>query len=74
MPMMIEAQFLALTNRAAVTWTREFQQHLNNSTEALSQQLKRVADGATLTDDNSSRNLTRAAGPMAATPTSSAEA
>lgn len=72
MPMMIEAQFLALTNRASVTWTREFQEHLNNSTEAISQQLKRAADGATLTDDNSSRNLTKAAGPMGpATPTAS---
>lgn len=70
--MMIEAQFLALTNRAAVTWTREFQEHLNNSTEAISQQLKRAADGATLTDDNSSRNLTKAAGPMGpTTPTAS---
>ncbi len=64
MAMMIEAQFLALTNRAAVTWTRDFQEHLNNSTEAISQQLRRAADGATLTDENSSRNLTRAAGPM----------
>ena len=70
MPMMIEAQFLALTNRAAVTWTREFQQHLNNSTEALSQQLKRVADGTTMTDSNVSRNITKASGEMAPTPTS----
>jgi hypothetical protein len=70
-PMMIEAQFLALTNRASVQWTREFQQHLNNSTEAISQQLKRVADGTTLTDDNSSRTFTKAAGPMAAAPTTS---
>jgi hypothetical protein len=62
--MMIEAQFLALTNRAAVTWTRDFQEHLNNSTEAIGQQLRRAADGATLTDENSARNLTRAAGPM----------
>lgn len=67
MPMMIEAQFLALTNRAAVTWTRDFQEHLNNSVEAISQQLKRVADGSTTTDDNGSRNLTRAAGPMSST-------
>jgi uncharacterized protein YPO0396 len=70
MPMMIEAQFLALTNRASVQWTREFQQHLNNSTEAISQQMKRVADGSTLTDENSSRNLTKAAGPMAPAPSS----
>lgn len=74
MPMMIEAQFLALTNRAAVTWTREFQQHLNNSTEAISQQMKRVVDSTTLTDDNGSRNLTKASGPMAPTPTTSSEA
>jgi hypothetical protein len=70
MPMMIEAQFLALTNRAAVTWTREFQQHLNNSTEAISQQMKRVVDSTTLTDDNGSRNLAKASGPLAAAPTS----
>jgi hypothetical protein len=70
MPMMIEAQFLALTNRASVQWTREFQQHLNNSTEAVSQQMKRVADGTTLTDDNTSRNLTKASGPMAPAPSS----
>lgn len=70
--MMIEAQFLALTNRAAVTWTRDFQEHLNSSTEAISQQLRRTADGTTLTDENSSRNLTRAAGPMGPTPTSPA--
>lgn len=72
--MMIEAQFLALTNRAAVTWTRDFQEHLNLSVEAISQQLKRAADGTALTDDNSSRNLARAAGPMApaaTTPTAS---
>ena len=71
MPMMIEAQFLALTNRASVQWTREFQQHLNNSTEALSQQLKRAADGATITDDSSSRNLAKASGSIAQTPTAS---
>lgn len=70
MPMMIEAQFLALTNRASVQWTREFQQHLNNSTEALSQQLRRAADGASLTDDNSSRNLMKASGSIAQAPTS----
>ena len=64
MPMRIEAQFLALTNRASVTWTREFQQHLNNSVDAISQQLKRVADGSAATDDNGRRNLTKAAGPM----------
>ena len=68
MAMMIEAQFLALTNRAAVTWTREFQQHLNNSVEAMSQQLRRVADSSATTDDNGRRNVTRAAGPMTPTP------
>ncbi len=67
--MMIEAQFLALTNRAAVTWTRDFQEHLNLSVAAISNQLMRAADSASLTDDNSSRNLARAAGPMAPTAT-----
>ena len=67
MPMMIEAQFLALTNRASVTWTREFQQHLNNSVEAISQQLRRAADSSTMTDDSGLRKVTRASGPMAPT-------
>ena len=64
MPMMIESQFLALTNRAAVQWTKEFQQHVNNSVATFRDHLRTTANTAQLTDDNSATNVTKAAGPM----------
>jgi hypothetical protein len=64
MPMMIESQFLALTNRAAVQWTKEFQMHINNSIDTFRDHLRRTANSAQLTDDSSASNVTKAAGPM----------
>ena len=64
MPMMIESQFLSLTNRASVQWTKEFQQHANNSINTFRDHLRTTANTAQLTDDNSATNVNRAAGPM----------
>jgi hypothetical protein len=64
MPMMIESQFLSLTNRASVQWTKEFQQHINNSINTFRDHLRTTANTAQLTDDNSASNVNRAAGPM----------
>jgi flagellar hook-basal body complex protein FliE len=64
MPMMIESQFLALTNRAAVQWTKEFQQHVNNAIDSFRDHLRSAANTARMADDNSANNVTRAAGPM----------
>ena len=64
MPMMIESQFLALTNRAAVQWTKEFQMHVNNSMDTFRDHLRKTANTAQLTDDNSAGNVNKAAGPM----------
>ena len=64
MPMMIESQFLSLTHRAAVQWTKEFQQHINNSLDTFRDHFRTTANTAQLTDDNSATNVTRAAGPM----------
>ena len=64
MAMMIESQFLALTNRAAVQWTKEFQTHVNNAIGTFRDHLRMTANTAQLTDDNSAGNVTRAAGPM----------
>lgn len=64
MPMMIESQFLSLTNRASVQWTKEFQQHVNNSINTFRDHLRTTANTAQLTDDNSASNVNRAAGPM----------
>jgi hypothetical protein len=64
MPMMIESQFLSLTNRASVQWTKEFQQHVNNSINTFRDHLRTTANTAQLTDDNSATNVNRAAGPM----------
>ena len=64
MPMMIESQFLSLTHRAAVQWTREFQQHVNNSVTSFRDHLRTTANTAQLTDDNSATNVNKAAGPM----------
>ena len=64
MPMMIESQFLSLTHRAAVQWTKEFQQHINNAVDTFRDHLRTTANTALLTDDNSAGNVTRAAGPM----------
>lgn len=64
MPMMIESQFLSLTHRAAVQWTKEFQQHVNNSVGTFRDHLRTTANTGRLTDDNSATNVTRAAGPM----------
>jgi hypothetical protein len=62
--MMIESQFLSLTNRASVQWTKEFQQHVNNSINTFRDHLRTTANTAQLTDDNSATNVNRAAGPM----------
>ena len=64
MPMMIESQFLSLTNRAAVQWTKEFQQHINNAVDSFRDHLRLTANTAQLTDDNSASNVTKASGPM----------
>jgi hypothetical protein len=64
MPMMIESQFLSLTNRAAVQWTKEFQQHINNSLDGFRDHLRTTANSAQMTDDNSASNVNNAAGPM----------
>lgn len=64
MPMMIESQFLSLTNRASVQWTKEFQMHVNNSINTFRDHLRTTANTAQLTDDNSATNVNRAAGPM----------
>ena len=63
MPMMIESQFLSLTHRAAVQWTKEFQQHINNAIDGFRDHLRSTANTAQLTDDNSASNVTNAAGP-----------
>jgi hypothetical protein len=64
MPMMIESQFLALTNRASVTWTKEFQQHINNAIDGFRDHLRSTANTANMTDDNSAGNVNKAGGPM----------
>jgi hypothetical protein len=64
MPMMIESQFLSLTNRAAVQWTKEFQQHINNSLDGFRDHLRTTANSTQMTDDNSASNVNKAAGPM----------
>ena len=63
MPMMIESQFLALTNRASVTWTKEFQQHINNAIDGFRDHLRSTANTAQMTDDNSAGNVTKSSGP-----------
>jgi hypothetical protein len=62
--MMIESQFLALTNRASVQWTKEFQQHINNSIDGFRDHLRSTANTAQMTDDNSAGNVNKASGPM----------
>jgi len=69
MPMMIESQFLSLTHRAAVQWTKEFQQHINNTIDGFRDHLRATANATLLTDDNSAGNVTRASGPMGPTAT-----
>ena len=64
MPMMIESQFLSLTHRAAVQWTKEFQQHINNAIDGFRDHLRTTANTAQLTDDNSASNVTKASGPI----------
>jgi hypothetical protein len=64
MPMMIESQFLSLTHRAAVQWTKEFQQHINNAIDGFRDHLRSTANTAQLTDDNSASNVNKASGPM----------
>ena len=70
MPIMIESQFLSLTNRASVQWTKEFQQHVNNAVTTFRDHLRTTANTAQLTDDNSAGNVTKAAGPMSPQATS----
>jgi hypothetical protein len=67
--MMIESQFLSLTHRAAVQWTKEFQQHINNAIDGFRDHLRSTATTVTLTDGNSAGNVTKAAGPMGPTAT-----
>jgi hypothetical protein len=62
--MMIESQFLSLTHRAAVQWTKEFQQHINNAIDGFRDHLRSTANTAQLTDDNSASNVNKASGPM----------
>jgi hypothetical protein len=62
--MMIESQFLSLTNRAAVQWTKEFQQHINNSIDGFRDHLRSTANTAQMTDDNNAGNVNKASGPM----------
>lgn len=64
MPMMIESQFLALTNRAAVTWVKDFQQNINDAIDSFQAHLRATADTAQSVDGSSAGNLTKAAGPM----------
>lgn len=64
MPMMIESQFLSLTHRAAVQWTKEFQQHINNAIDGFRDHLRLAANTTRITDDNSAGNVNKAAGPM----------
>lgn len=64
MAMMIESQFLALTNRASVQWTKEFQQHINNAIDGFRDHLRSTANTAQMTDTNGAANVTKASGPM----------
>lgn len=67
--MMIESQFLSLTHRAAVQWTKEFQMHINNSIDGFRDHLRATANAAMLTDDNGVGIVNRASGPMGPDPT-----
>ena len=64
MPMMIESQFLSLTNRAAVTWVKDFQQNINDAIDSYQAHLRSTASNAQSVDANSATNLNKASGPM----------
>lgn len=65
MPMMIESQFLSLTNRAAVQWVKEFQQNVNDAIDNFKTHLESTANTAQTVDGSSANNLNKASGPMA---------
>lgn len=64
MPMMIESQFLSLTNRAAVTWVKEFQQNINDAIDSFQAHLRSTATNAQQVDSSSATNVNKASGPM----------
>jgi hypothetical protein len=62
--MMIESQFLSLTNRASVQWVKEFQQNINDAIDSFQAHLRSTAGNAQQVDSSSATNLNKASGPM----------